>query len=223
MNNTIKILTNYFKLNAWIAFAVIVSIYFIALTIEFKFVFTDDFYLNALSSNYDDHNKLIEFIRSDRALEWLNYLIVFSIVLVPALLIAFVLNIGTIFREYKIKFTALFAITLKAQIIFAINYLVSIVLKSTGIIAKDWNMIDNNYFYQSAAYFFKGNDYPLWIMYPLQIINITEIIHLLFLALGFSYIPKFGYLKSIGFVALFYGIAMIIWIIFTVFLYTVTI
>jgi hypothetical protein len=197
-----------------------VLIYFIALTVEFKFIFTEKFYIESLSGNYDNQNKLLEFIRSDKALEWVNYFIVFAIVMVPALLIAFALNLGTLCREYKIKFAELFGIALKSQIIFALNYFVSIVLKSTGVISKDWNMIDNNYFYQSLAYFFKDSHYPYWIMYPLQIINITEIIHLLFLALGFSYISKFGYLKSLGFAALFYGIAMMVWIIFTVFLQT---
>lgn len=220
MNRAIKILTNYFKLNTWIVFAVIISVYFIALTIEFKFVFTDDFYINSLSNNYDDHSKLIEFIRSDRAMEWVNYFISFAVVLIPALLIAFVLNVGTIFREYKIKFMQLFDIALKSQIVFAVNYLISIALKSTGIISKDWNLIDNNYFYQSLACFFRDGNYPFWLMYPLQIINITEIVHLLFIAFGFSYVFKFGYLKSLRFVAVFYGIAMIIWIIFTVFLQT---
>ncbi|MDR1552829.1 MAG: hypothetical protein LBS69_05135 [Prevotellaceae bacterium] len=220
MNRAIKILTKYFKLNTWIVFAVIISVYFIALTIEFKFVFTDDFYINSLSNNYDDHSKLIEFIRSDRAMEWVNYFISFAIVLIPALLIAFVLNVGTIFREYKIKFMRLFDIVLKSQIVFASNYLISIALKSTGIISKEWNLIDNNYFYQSLACFFQDGNYPFGLMYPLQIINITEIVHLLFLAFGFSCVSKFGYLKSVRFVAVFYGIAMIIWIIFTVFLQT---
>ena len=214
-----KILTGYFRTNTWIVFAGIILLYFIALTLEFKFVFTDEFYLN-FSEYYDDNNKLIEFIHADRALEWVNYLIVFAIVCIPALLIAFILNIGTNLREYKIKFSQLFKTTLKAQVVFAVNYLVSIILKSTGIIAKDWITIDNNYFYQSFAYFFRDSYYPFWIMYPLQIINITEIVHLFILAFGFSYISKFGYLKSLGFTLVFYGATMLIWIIFTVFLQT---
>ncbi|MDR1197799.1 MAG: hypothetical protein LBK94_02130 [Prevotellaceae bacterium] len=214
--------TYYFRINTWGAFAVIILLYFIALAVEFKFVFTDDFYFNSLAARYQQ-DALMNFVRDDRALEWVNYFIVFLIVLIPALLISFILNAGAVLREYEIKFAEIFGITLKAQIIFALNYLISIVLKATGIIEINWNMIDNNYFYQSLAYFFRDSDYPFWIMYPLQIINITEIIHVLILALGFSCISKFGYLKSLGFVALFYGVAMIIWVIFTVFLYTMTI
>jgi len=45
-----KILDNYFKANTWIVFAIIMILYFIALTIEFKFIFTDDFYLKAFES-----------------------------------------------------------------------------------------------------------------------------------------------------------------------------
>ena len=215
-----KTFEKYFKANTWVAFAAIIIIYFIALALEFQFVFTDEFYTASLAGEFD-YDTLTKFIHDDRGVEWVNYLIVFIVVLAPALLISLSLNTGAVFREYKIRFRQIFDITLKAQIVFALNYLVSVLFKAFGIIEKNWNTIDNNYFYQSAAYFFREKGLPFWMMYPLQIINITEIVHVLVLALGFAYISKFGYFKSLGFVLLFYGIALVIWIIFTIFLQTI--
>jgi len=153
--------------------------------------------------------------------EWLNYPIAFIVVLFPALMIAFALNIGVVFNEYKIKFTDLFKIALKAQLIFAINYLIATVLKWQGLVERHSGNMNNNYDFQSLAFFFKGKQLPFWIMYPLQNANITEIMYLLVLSYGFTFLTEKKYLKSLGFVMLFYGIALLVWIIFTVFLQTI--
>jgi len=42
--------------------------------------------------------------------------------------------------------------------------------------------------------------------------------YLLVLSYGFTFLTEKKYLKSLGFVMLFYGIALLVWIIFTVFL-----
>lgn len=215
-----KILDNYFKANSWMVFAIIMVLYFIALTIEFKFIFTDDFYLDAFESK-----KSLESIRNimanDRNQEWVNYPIVFLVVLFPTLMISFALNIGAVFNEYKIKFTDLFKIALKAQLIFAINYLIATVLKWQGLVERHYGNINNNYDFQSLAVLFKGKELPFWIMYPLQNVNITEIMHLLFLSYGFAFLTEKKYLQSLAFVVLFYVIALLVWIIFTVFLQTI--
>lgn len=171
-----KFLDNYFKANTWIVFAIIVIMYFIALTIEFKFIFTDEFYINAFESK-KNFESIQNIMANDRNEEWLNYPIAIIIVLFPSLMIAFALNIGAVFNEYKIKFTDLFKITLKAQLIFAINYLIATMQKWQGIVERHFGNINNNYDFQSLAYFFKDKGLPFWILYPLQNINITEIVY----------------------------------------------
>jgi len=153
-----KILDNYFKANTWIVFAIIMILYFIALTIEFKFIFTDDFYLKAFESkkNFESIQNIMNNARNE---EWLNYPIAFIVVLFPTLMIAFALNIGTVFNEYKIEFIDLFKITLKAQVVFAINYLIATVLKWQGLVERHSGNMNNNYDFQSLAFFLRGNNY----------------------------------------------------------------
>ena len=116
-----KLLNLYFRTNTWIIFLVIMIIYFISLTIEFKYIFTDDFYFNSFEStrNYDN---IWNFISKERQTEWINYPIAFIVVLIPIILIAFILNIGAILNDFRLKYKILFAITLKSQLIFALNY-----------------------------------------------------------------------------------------------------
>jgi hypothetical protein len=219
-NKMKKILDNYFKANNWIVFAIIMILYFIALSLELRYIFTDDFYHKAFTGklNLDSMQHLIT---KERGNEWLNYPIAFIVVLFPTIMIAFALNIGSVLYDYKIKYVELFKITLKAEIIFAVNYLIATILKLQEIIERDYSNINNNYDFQSLAYLFRNKGLPFWIMYPLQNINITEIAHILILSYGFAWLSQKKFIKSIGFVVLFYGVALLVWVVFTVFLQTI--
>jgi len=214
------LIKNYFELNTWLVFFVLIAIYSIALTIEFRFVFTDDLYLGLQASKKSLEN-IQNLISSERKSQWINYPITILIVLIPSLLISFCLNIGTVIKEYKTSFIKLFEIAVKAQMVFAINYLLSIVLKATGVIHFSLTTVNNNYNFQSALIFFDNKVLPYWLIYPIQCINLTEIVHILILSIGVSWLLQIKFLKALTFVALWYGIGLLFWIIFTVFLQTI--
>ena len=212
-----NIAEKYFSYNTINIFFIIVAIYALAITIELNFVFTDDFYYESLS-NSNNKEKVADFITKDRDSEWINYPMILVVVLFPAILIALALYLGSVLKGFKLKYKDYFIIALKAQIIFALNYLLGIILKWQGLIDRKFYNINNSYDYQSLLVFFKNKNIPEELIYLLQNINITEFVHILFLSLGISYALKTKYIKAIGFVTLFYGIALLIWIIFTVFL-----
>ena len=212
----IKLLKDYYKLNTWLVFVFIILLYFLSLAIEFRFIFTDAFYLRYIEGT-TQNGSVYDFIKADRATEWVNFPFAIIVVLVPSFLIAFILNVGVALKEYKIKFKSLFQVVVKAQLVFAVNYLISTILKWQGILENKYETINNNYAYQSVLFFFKSTELPFWSKYPLQILNFTELIHLFFLSFGFSIISQLGYLKALGFVLLFYGLALVFWIIITVF------
>lgn len=77
--------------------------------------------------------------------------------------------------------------------------------------------VDNNFRYQSVFSLIKS-DVPDWLIYPLEKINVTEFLFVLFLGYFLSKMINLTIKKSIGYVVLFYGCGLLIWIIFTVFL-----
>lgn len=214
-----KITEKYFRTNNWIIFLILATIYVVSLNIEFRFIFTDDFYFQSFKNQ--DSGKITNFMLKDRELNWVNYLYIPVITIIPAILISLCLFVGTIFNDIKTSFIKLFSISLKSQIIFAINYFVSVLLKWSGFIERNYNNINNNYDFQSARLFFSNEDLPYWLIYPLQCINITEIIYILFLSVGIRFAIEIKYFKAIGFTTLYYGIGLVIWIIFSVFLQTI--
>lgn len=215
-----KILDFYYRINNWLVFIVIILVYYLALTIEFNFVFTDEFYKKSFES-IKSLDSITNLINAERSVEWVNYIIVFIIILVPTLLISFIINMGFILKEVNVKFIQIFQSVLKAQIIFALNYLLSVILKWFGIVERNFENINNNYDYQSLLVFFKDRELPYWLTYTLQCINITEILFILFLGFGLKLLINTNYKKALIITLVFYGSALIIWIIFTIFLKTI--
>lgn len=213
----VKLLDLFFKQNAWKVFGIIISLYCISLALEFKFIFTESFYLDSLESQYDI-GRISDIIVGDKNTELINYPISLLIVLFPTLMIAFSLNIGAVLFEYKIKFVELFKICIKGQLVFAINYFVATLLKCFNVLDKNYYNINNNYDFQSFTLFLSKGEYPIWILYPLQCINIAEILHILILSYGILWLTGKKFSKSISFVLIFYGLALLFWIIFTVFI-----
>lgn len=215
----IALLDKYFALKTWIVFLFILTIYSVALTIEFRYVFTDNLYFNSFESKRTIQG-IENLIMAEREDEWLNYPIAGLVILLPSLLIAFCLNLGIILRDFKVSFIKLFGVVLKAQIIFALNYLISIILRISGIIDFSYYTANNNFEYQSALVFFDTKVLPDWLLYPIQCINITEIIHILFLTLGITWLLNLKSSKALFFVLLWYGVGLLLWIVFSVFLQT---
>jgi len=216
----IKLIKRYFRTNNWVVLIVLVAIYAVALTMEFKYVFTDDFYISSLEGKRS-FESINSFITKERDMQWVNYPISILIVLVPTLLVAFCLNIGAVLNNQKVSFLRLFGIALKAQLIFALNYLIAISLKAANMVTFSFASVNNNYSFQSLLHFFDNKNLPYWLLYPLQCVNVAEAVHILFLALGFSLLLKQRYGKSLLFVLLWYGMGLLFWIVFTVFLQTV--
>lgn len=214
------VIEKYFKANNWIILIVLIAIYAIALTIEFSYVFTDDFYTTSLESK-QSFESINNFIIKERGSQWVNYPITIIIVLIPTLLVAFCLNIGAVFNNFKVSFSNLFGIALKAQLVFALNYLITVILKSVGIIDFTYSSVNNNYKFQSLLVFFETSSLPYWLLYPLQCINIAEGVHMLFLALGISFLLNKKIGNSLLFVLLWYGMGLLFWIVFSVFLQTI--
>lgn len=212
-----KIAESYFKGNNWVVLIVLVSIYAIALTLEFAFVFTDNFYISSFE-NQINLESIKSLILKERESQWMNYLVPIFIIIIPALLIAFCLNIGVVLKNYKIAYSSLFGIALKAQLVFSMNYLIVVALKSFGIIDFTYSTVNNNYGFQSLLILFNPQTLPNWLFYPLQCINIAECLHILFLSLGVSLLIKKRYGESLCFVLAWYGMGLLFWIIFSIFL-----
>jgi hypothetical protein len=215
-----KILQRFFAFKTIYVFIAIFAIYALALTIEFEYIFTDKFYYQEIldKSKNSTLESITQFITRERHSEWINYPFVLAVILIPSLAISFILYVGSFISEFKLHFKTIFSIVLKSQIVFALNYLLSVLLRWFGIINYDINNVNNNYRYQSALAFFDVEKIPNWLHYPLQCINLSEIVFLFVLSFGLAQIIKIEYSKALKFTSIYYGFGLLFWIVCVLFI-----
>jgi hypothetical protein len=213
-----QLFTKYFQLNTWLVFLIVYGIYAVSLVIELNYLFTDEFYFNALSGSDKSASDIISFIKADRAQDWINYPFAILIILVPTIGATIAIYLGSVTSSDKACLKDIFKISLKSQIVFAISYLAGILLKLLGIVQISPANINDRFGYQSLLMFFNTSRLPRWSIFPLQSINISELLFMLVLAVGFAAIAKYAYPKALGRVALYYGLGLLFWIIAVAFI-----
>jgi hypothetical protein len=131
--------------------------------------------------------------------------------------LALVLLTGTIFWNIKVSFKKLFQIALIAEFLFIIPSLIKLVWFL--FIETDFDLLDLQTFYPlSLLNMIEAKNIPQWSLYPLQLINVFEVVYWLILAYGISLVAKERWAKMVGLVASSYGIGLFVWVVFITFI-----
>lgn len=188
-------------------------IYAIALFIEFKWIFTDEYF----TSHYlnKDYSQILIYLNKKDIL--INYLLIPLVALTPILGVAICLWIGFNILEKDATFSKCLLVSSWSNLIFPLNYLLSVILRVSNFLPYDQTNANNNFQYQSVLVFIK-KDIPDWSIYPLEKINITEFLFVLLLGYFIHKIFNIKYFKSVFYGSIFYGIGLLIWVVITVFL-----
>ena len=213
-----------FDLNAWWAFAFICIFYWIAMAFQQYFILTDEVYFNSLGEQLA-YERIEDILDKQKSQAWLGYALTPLIALIQIFLIVICLNIGTILmvhpdgsgRGDRVKFRQLFSLVSKVMLIPA--FLKIVLLCSIYFFYHVKSLDDlTNTFSFSLANFYDLKSLPVWLQYPLLTINLVELLFWLLLARGIQYLLKLDFSRSISFVGYTYGIGLLMWMLFVVFL-----
>jgi hypothetical protein len=130
------------------------------------------------------------------------------------------LKTGAILRSVRVSYVELVNVTLKSHIIFAVNYLVFTILKWKQIVNRAYFNLDNCFDYQSVLAIIPTGKIPYWLLYPLQLISICELLQLLFISFAIKGLFNYTFAKSVKFYLVFYGIGLFFWVVFSIYLQT---
>ncbi len=139
------------------------------------------------------------------------------ILLIKTSLITVVLYTGVFFLDIKIGFKKLFHIVLQAEFVFL--FAVFVKFYWIYVFMSDVSLKTISFFQPlSIINFFSIGEIPKWLVYPMQLVNLFEIGYWLLLAYLLEKIIKKSFWKSFEFVLSTYGIGLLIWAVFVVFL-----
>ncbi len=146
---------------------------------------------------------------------WVSYVVLPLLLFLKITVIAWILAIGGFFTDTSLDHKAYFQIVLKAEFVF----LLAIVFKIIWFkfIAPDSTFEQVQQFVPlSLQHIIDTGNVPQWGLYPLQLINIFELAYWLVLSVLISKATKMG--NGLKIVAMGYGPALFIWVVFIMFL-----
>lgn len=182
-----------------------------------NFVFNvDDLWASSLSEHLTP-DQVNAFINNKNEWEWLGMLIIPVFIFIKVHLITICLSIGSFLFDRKAKYKDILNIVLKADFLFLGVIVIKILWFS--IIQTNYTFEDIQAFYPlSLSNLFKPDEIESWLLYPLQLVNLFEVVYWFLLAFGISKIIEGKFWKSFEMVIASYGTGLLIWIAFVVFM-----
>jgi hypothetical protein len=185
------------------------------------FIQSDEFIIQGFSDKYT--REAIEYILNVRnTVSWVNYVANPILTYITTTLIALVILL-VIWIYYldetipHVKFSDAWRIVLHAQWSSVIAIFVK--LYWFGYIYTDYTMDELSSFYPlSIINFFDINKLDKLYVYPIQLINVFELIYWIVLTIGIKDLLKCAWMKSLKIVFLSYGVILIVWIIVVMFI-----
>ncbi|MFV0305577.1 MAG: hypothetical protein ACK5IC_08885 [Moheibacter sp.] len=208
------------KINNWLHYVMLVGI-FMFFTYAFVVYLQNDSVVRAsLSGQYS--NKIINnYLESRKKWAWMGYAFVPVLILIRTLVIAFLMQMAIFFmnpeQEDEPKFSQYWSITLFAE--WAMLILVALKFIWFAFFQTDYDLTDLQTFNPlSLNDVIDISELDYWVAYPLNLISFWELLYWIFLVVGIKEFFKFSYWKSFLIVLSSYGIGLIIWVVFVMYL-----
>ena len=182
-----------------------------------EFLNTEQLLIKTLYEQFssDQVNRILNF---NRKWEWVSYLLLPLILLLKISLIAKILDAGIFFIDRKISYGKLFSLVLRAEFIF-LGIPVAKFLWFY-LVQTDFDLIDLQTFYPLSLMNITGyRNLESYFIYPLQILNIFEVVYWFVLAYDIKKRLDITFSKAFNAVMLSYGICLFIWIVAVMFFY----
>lgn len=167
--------------------------------------------------NQLSYERISHLIESNKKWSWVIYPITPILFLVKLFLVVICLSIGAFVFNVEIPIKSLFKIAVLGEFIFFIPSVIK--LFWFGLYQTNYTLQDLHYFFPFSVFsLFDSTGIEPWLLYPLQLLNLFELLYLSFMAFQLKHLLKRNFLTSFGFVASTYGSGLLIWVILIMFL-----
>lgn len=184
---------------------------FILIWANAYFLVSESLYFNSLSDQFT-YDQIQELLDKGKKWEWLGYVLIPLIYLIKCSLVALCLSIGLFLFINDFLFKKMFTVAVFAEFVFIVPAIIKLLWFL--FVQTDYTLRDLQLFYPlSAISLFDNTALEPWLMYPLQVLNVFEIVYWVILAWGISReFPDFNLSRSMNLVATSYGSGLLIWI-----------
>lgn len=197
----------------YILFLIFIS-YFILIFLEKKYIQTDSKIFDFLSKDYPS-SVVQNYMESQKKWWWVSYVTTPVLIGIKVLLVAFCLNFVKIISEKleDVKFRDILTVVLIAEFVFVIAGFYKFF--NFYLIDTDYTLETLQTYYPLSLINYKeAISTEKWLAYPLQLLNVFELMYWGVLAWGIWQLAdkKISYQRSLGYVALTYGVGLLFWV-----------
>ena len=195
-------------------FILIIFLYSLLTFLDKTYITTDSKIFDFLAKDYPS-SVVQDYMDSQKKWWWVSYAITPIMIGIKVLLVAFCLNFVKIISEKleQVKFRDILTIVLMAEFVFVIAGFYKFF--NFYLIETDYTLETLQTYYPLSLINFKeAISTEKWLAYPLQLCNVFELFYWGILAWGIWELAdkKISYIKSLGYVALTYGIGLLFWV-----------
>lgn len=200
-----------------INFLIFISLIFINLLLfylESNFIRTDSKVFDFLAKDYPS-SVVQNYMESQKKWWWVSYAVTPVLIGIKVLLVAFCLNFVKIISEKleDVKFRDILTVVLIAEFVFIIAGFYKFF--NFYLIDTDYTLETLQTYYPLSLINYKeAISTEKWLAYPLQLANVFELMYWGVLAWGIWQLAdkKISYQRSLGYVALTYGVGLLFWV-----------
>jgi len=183
-------------------------------SIEYLLLYNDLYYdfFNQLA-----YERVSEIIESGKKWKWLSYSLIPFFLLIKLFSVGICLSVGGLIVGVENGFKKFFTVAVYAEFIF----LIPVVSKIIWFLFfdNDYTLKDLQYFSPLSAFsFLNPKEIEPWLVYPIQLLNLFELLYWLALAYQLKDVLGKSFKASLGFVAATYGVGLFIWVVLITFL-----
>lgn len=204
-----------YAINTWLVFSGICFIYLFYNWFLQSQVLTDEVYYNSLGGRAGAE-KLGAYLAIQHSMGFLSYLMVPLILLIKTTLVSFCLLTGLLLTSRKLPFHVIFKIVVFAESAFAVSTLLKLLLLAFS------TQVDNLAQFQAFAplsllSLVNPASIPIWLVMPLEAIDLFLVIYCLLLAAGLRFFLGKSFRDNLLLVIGSYGLGLFCWLIILVF------
>ena len=192
----------------------LISIYILLIILNRIYIQTDSKMFDFLAKDYPS-SVVQNYMESQKKWWWVSYAVTPVLIGIKVLLVAFCLNFVKIISEKleDVKFRDILTVVLIAEFVFIIAGFYKFF--NFYLIDTDYTLETLQTYYPLSLINYKeAISTEKWLAYPLQLANVFELMYWGVLAWGIWQLAdkKISYQRSLGYVALTYGVGLLFWV-----------
>ena len=192
----------------------LISIYILLIILNRIYIQTDSKMFDFLAKDYPS-SVVQNYMDSQKKWWWVSYAVTPVLIGIKVLLVAFCLNFVKIISEKleDVKFRDILFVVLIAEFVFIIAGFYKFF--NFYLIETDYTLETLQTYYPLSLINYKeAISTEKWLAYPLQLANVFELMYWGVLAWGIWQLAdkKISYQRSLGYVALTYGVGLLFWV-----------